>query len=39
MVNYQEAWVKLTNTQLKKLRSAAKNKEGTIKTLKMKNYF
>ena len=42
MVNYQEARVKLTNTQLNKLKSAANNKLGTIlrvhkKTLKIKN--
>ena len=30
MVNYQEARVKRTNTQLNKLKSAAKNKTGTI---------
>ena len=30
MVNYQEAWVKLTNTQLNKWKSAAKYKTGTI---------
>ena len=41
MVSYQEARVKLINTQLNKLKSAAKNKTGTIlrinkKTLKMK---
>ena len=29
MANYQEARVKLTNTQLNKLKSAAKNKTGT----------
>ena len=29
MVNYQEARVKLTNTQLSKLKSAGKNKTGT----------
>ena len=28
MENYQEAKVKLTNTQLSKLKSAAKNKTG-----------
>ena len=43
MANYQEARVKLTNTRLNKLRSAAKNKTGTIlrirKTLKMKNCY
>ena len=42
MANYQEQRVKLTNTQLKKLKPAAKSKRGTIlrlnqKTLKMKN--
>ena len=37
MVNYQEARVKLTNTQLNKLKSAAKNKTWTIlKTNKKK---
>ena len=30
MVNYEEARVKLTNTQLKKLNSAAKNKTRVI---------
>ena len=30
MTNYQEARAKLTNTQLNKLKSAAKNKTGTI---------
>ena len=47
MRSYQEAGVKLTNTQLNKLKSAAKNKKGPIlrlrKILKMKychiNYF
>ena len=29
MANYQEAGVKLTNVQLEKLKSAAKNKTGT----------
>ena len=29
MANYREARVKLTNTQLNKLKSAAKNKRGT----------
>ena len=43
MANYQEARVKLTNTKLNKLKSAAKSNAGTIlrisikKTLKMKN--
>ena len=30
MANYQESRVKLTNTKLNKLKSAAKNKRGTI---------
>ena len=30
MINYQEARVKLTNTKFSKLKSAAKNKAGTI---------
>ena len=30
MANYQEVRIKLTNTQLNKLKSAAKNKTGTI---------
>ena len=30
MGNYQEVRVKLTNTKLNKLKSAAKNKTGTI---------
>ena len=30
MANYQEARVKLTNTQLNKLKSTAKNETGTI---------
>ena len=29
-INYQKERVKLTNTQLNKLKSAAKNKKGTI---------
>ena len=37
MVSYQEASVKLTNTQLSKLRPAAKNKTGTILLLHKKN--
>ena len=38
MTNFQEARVKLTNTQLNKLKSAGKNKAGT--TLKItKNKF
>ena len=39
MANYQEARVKLTNTQLNKLKSAAKNKTGTTIRLNKKNYF
>ena len=38
MVNYQEARVKLTNTQLTKLKSAAKNKTGTILRINKKNF-
>ena len=38
MVNYQEARVKLTNTQLNKLTSVAKNKTGTILRLNKKNF-
>ena len=38
MANYQEARVKLTNTQLSKLKSAAKNKSGTILILNKKNF-
>ena len=30
MANYQEAWFKLKNGQLNKLKSAVKNKAGTI---------
>ena len=36
MANYQEARLKLTNTQLNKLNSAAKNKAGTILRLNKK---
>ena len=36
MANYQQARVKLTNTQLNKLKSAAKNKTGTILRLNKK---
>ena len=35
MVNYQEARIKITNTQLNKLKSAGKNNTGT--TLKITN--
>ena len=38
MVNYQETGVKLTNTQLNKIKSAAKNKAGTILQLHKKNF-
>ena len=37
MASYQEARVKLTNTQLNKLKSAAKNKPGTTLRLTKKN--
>ena len=36
MVNYEEKRVKLTNTQLNKLKSGAKNKTGTIFRLNKK---
>ena len=36
MANYQEARLKLTNTRLSKLNSAAKNKAGTILRLNKK---
>ena len=38
MVNYQEAKLKLTNTQLNKLTSEAKNKTGTISRLNKKRF-
>ena len=38
MANYQEPRVKLTNTQLNKFKSAAKNKTGTISKLNKKNF-
>ena len=38
MANYQEAKVKITNTQLNKLKPAAKNKTGTILRLNKKNF-
>ena len=38
MENYQKARVKLTNTQLNKLKSAVKNKAGTILRLNKKNF-
>ena len=38
MAIYQEERVKLTNTQLNKLKSAAKNNIGTILRLNKKNF-
>ena len=38
MVNYQEARVKSRNTQLNKLKSAAKNKTGKILRVNKKNF-
>ena len=38
MANYQEGRVKLTNTLLNKLKSAAKNKTGTILRVNKKNF-
>ena len=38
MVSYQEARLKLNNTQLNKLKSAAKNKTGTILRLNKKTF-
>ena len=38
MADYEEARVKLTNTQLNKLDSAAKNKTGTILGITKKNF-
>ena len=38
MVNYQEERVKLTNTKSNKLKSAARNKTGTISRLSKKNF-
>ena len=38
MANYQEARIKLTNTQVNKWKSAAKNKKGTILRLNKKNF-
>ena len=37
MANYQEARVKLTNTQLKKIKSAGKSKTGTLLRINKKN--
>ena len=38
MASYEEAKVKLTNTQLNKLKSAAKNKTGKILRINKKNF-
>ena len=38
MANYKEARVKLTNTQLKKLKSSAKNNTGTTLRTTKKNF-
>ena len=38
MVNYLKERVKLTNTQLNELKSAAKNKKGAILRLNMKKF-
>ena len=38
MVNYQEVSVKLTYKQLNELKSAAKNKTGTMLSLNKKNF-
>ena len=38
MVNYQEVRVKLTDTQLKNLKSAAKNRTETILRISKKNF-
>ena len=38
MTNYEEATNKLTNTQLKQLKSAAKNKTGTTLRITKKNF-
>ena len=38
MANYQEARVKLTNTQLNKLKSAVKNKTGRTLRITKKNF-
>ena len=38
MANYQEATVKLTNTQLSKLKSAAENKTETILRINKKSF-
>ena len=38
MASYQKARVKLTNTHLNKIKSAAKNKTGTISRMNNKNF-
>ena len=38
MANYEEARIKLTNTQLKKLKSVAKNKTGRALRIMKKNF-
>ena len=38
MANYNETWLKFTNTQLNKLKSAGKYKKGTILKLNKKNF-
>ena len=38
MLSYQKARVKLTNTQLNKLKSVAKNKTGTTLRLNQRNF-
>ena len=38
MTNYQEARIELANTQLNKLKSAAKTKTGTIQRLNKENF-
>ena len=38
MANYEEARIKLTNTQLNKLKSEAKNKTGTTLRITKKNF-
>ena len=38
MANYQEPRVKLTNTELNKLKSAAKNETGTILRINKNNF-
>ena len=38
MPNYQEVRLRLTNTQLNKIKSAAKNKTGTVLRINKKNF-